>query len=361
MTTNTDNAKEEDPPKRLHFDSVHFPGEPYCIQLINVFGGDAAHLNAIPREGLPGMYQVQLVLGNPGGRSIPENEIRFAQAMEGNSKLAIVAPAFPGAPKDATRVRWDIQSGTGAFVFEGHPNREGFLGKIEVKPFSAKNRYDAEIRATTAAQSLLSEITALLDVPLQIEVVEVTDVATGNKSLTVVAPFNLGGSSAPIEKYDADFSLFSALYREALNSTAPAYRYLCLYKILESIRKRRERLGRRLKQHHRPVRVGETVPATQPEQIAWLNAIFAGQRPWSEMALGQIFLPETRGKKVNALFDGTLRLLRDRIAHGILESGEPLYMDDLSAIREISRWLPFLRCAVRRQLKNDFPEKFSLF
>lgn len=113
MTTNTDKAKEEDDTsERVHFNSGSFPGAPYSVQLINFFKGADAHLNTVPRQGLPGMYQVHLVLGRPGVRSIPENEIRFAEAVEGSSQLAIVAPAFPGAPDDAVRVQWEIESGT---------------------------------------------------------------------------------------------------------------------------------------------------------------------------------------------------------------------------------------------------------
>jgi hypothetical protein len=86
--------------------------------------------------------------------------------------------------------------------------------------------------------------------------------------------------------------------------------------------------------------------------------IFIGQHDWGPLALSQIFQPEVRGKKLTALFDSQLRPLRDRIAHGILDSGDYLHVDDLTAIREITKWLPFLRCAVRRILKNDFPTHY---
>ena len=88
-----------------------------------------------------------------------------------------------------------------------------------------------------------SEYAANLDIPLQIDLIEVTEMATANKSLTLIAPFLVGGSSAPIEAYDPEFANLAALYREALVSNTPAYRYLCFYKILEASRKRRERLA----------------------------------------------------------------------------------------------------------------------
>ena len=256
------------------------------------------------------------------------------------------------------KIRLEVKGESDSFVFEGWPNEAGFLAKLDAQAFHAQNRNEAEMRAAKAAQSVISEYAASLDIPLQIDLIEVTEVATANKSLTLIAPFLGAGSSAPIEAYDPEFANLAALYREALVSNTPAYRYLCFYKILEASRKRRERLGRKLKKEYRLVRLGEVVPSTHPEQIAWLNAIFVGPREWAELTLNQIFPQETRGKKLSALFDGPLRQLRDRIAHGILDSGSYLHFDDLSSIREITKWLPFLRCAVRRTLKNEFSRHY---
>ena len=351
-----DDSKSNDPrlenkatEAKLNLENLGFPGEPYSIVLTNIFKEPDIHLNAVPPWGLPGLYQVTLLLGKPGTRSFPENEIKFAEFIEGDSHLAILAPAFP-ASADAVKIGLAVKGESDSFVFEGWPNKAGFLAKLQTQAFQANNRNDAEMRATKAAQSVLSEYAANLDIPLQIDLIEVTEMATANKSLTLIAPFLVGGSSAPIEAYDPEFANLAALYREALISNTPAYRYLCFYKILEASRKRRERLGRKLKKENRPVRFGEVIPATHPEQIAWLKAIFIGPRKWKELTLNQIFPLETRGKKLNAIFDGPLRQLRDRIAHGILDSGSYLHFDDLTSTREITKWLPFLRCAVRRTL-----------
>lgn len=215
------------------------------------------------------------------------------------------------------------------------------------------------MRATKTAQSVLSDYASNLDIPIYFELIEITELSTQNRSLSLHAPFIAAGTSAPfIEKYDVEFSISAALYREALNSNTPAYRFLCLYKILECSRKRREKLGRKLKKKLLPVRNGELVPASATEQLSWLKAIFYGPREWEELTLRQIFPPDVHGKKLNAIFDSKLRPIRDRIAHGILDSGQYLHVDDLSSIREITKWLPFLRCAVRRVLKNDFPERY---
>jgi hypothetical protein len=97
------------------------------------------------------------------------------------------------------------------------------------------------------------------------------------------------------------------------------------------------------------------------EKIAWLNAIFIGPREWTELTLNRIFPPETHDKKINTIFDGPLRQMRDRIAHGILDSGSYLHLDDRTSTREINKWLPILGCAVRRILKNDSPEHYLRF
>jgi hypothetical protein len=361
MTSDGDLSMNSDVPNanpvKINLKRVGFPGEPYSMVLTNVFKDPDSHLNRFPPSGLPGDYQVIFVLGRPGVRVFPENEIKFAEFMRGDSHLAILPPAFP-APIDAAKIRIEVKVEGESFAFEGLANEEGFLAKLKTHPFHAQNRNDAELRSTRVVQTVLSEYSASLDIPIQVDLIEVTEIATSNKSLTLTALFRTGGSTAPIKAFDPEFANLAALYREALISNTPAYRYLCFYKILEASRKRRELLGRKLKKQYRPVREGEVIPASHAEQISWLKAIFIGPQDWDQLTLNQIFPPEARGKKLTALFDSELRPLRDRIAHGILDSGKYLHVDDLVAIREITKWLPLVRCAARRTLKNDFPEHY---
>jgi hypothetical protein len=149
--------------------------------------------------GLPGLYRVTLVLGRPGSRNFLENEVKFAEFLNGSSHLAMLAPA------GAVSIRSEVRGPTGSFIFNGWPDSAGFLAKLESEPFKAKNRSDAHIRAMHAAQSLLSEKAAALDIPLGIDLIEVTEVATENKSLTLIAPFLSAGSSVAIPTYNAEF------------------------------------------------------------------------------------------------------------------------------------------------------------
>ncbi|MGA9129993.1 MAG: methylamine utilization protein MauJ [Terracidiphilus sp.] len=337
-----------------------FPGEPYSMVLTNIYKDPDSHLNRVPPQGLPGQYKVSFVMGKPEHSEIPEREIKFAEFMRGDSHLAILAPAFP-APGDAIKIHLALRVGSESLVVEGTANEEGYLSKLETQPFFAQNRNDAQSKAVRIVHGLLSEYSVQLDIPLQADLIEVTEISTANRSLTLVAPFLGGGTSAPIVDYDQEFANLCALYREGMLSKSPVYRYLCFYKILEASRKRRERLGRKHKKAYQPIRHGEIIPASVSDQITWLTAIFIGPRQWPELMLGQIFPPETHGKKITALFDGNLRRLRDRIAHGILDSGQYLLVDDPDEVREIGRWLPFLRCAVRRILKNDFPGHYLTY
>jgi hypothetical protein len=122
-------------------------------------------------------------------------------------------------------------------------------------------------------------------------------------------------------------------------------------------RKRRERLGRKHKSALKQARPGEQIPLRDKEAMEkWLNAFFYVNRDWDDRVFDQIFIAEALGKKINNLFDSQLRSIRDRIAHGILDSGEFLLLDKVEARETVSRWLPLLRCLARRVMKNDFKE-----
>ena len=116
-------------------------------------------------------------------------------------------------------------------------------------------------------------------------------------------------------------------------------------------------MGRKYKAALKQARPGEQVPLRDnPAMEAWLNSLFYVNRDWDEGIFDQIFLPETLGKKINNIFDTHLRPIRDRIAHGILDSGDFMLLDKADERETISRWLPLLRCLARRVMKNDFKE-----
>jgi len=348
-------------PLTYNLPNIGMPGEWYSLLLTNIYRPPDHPLNRVPPLGHPGSYKVTFVMGKPGMRSHPEREIKFADFLEGDSHLAILRPAFAGAPEDAMMMRLVVMVHGETFTFDGSANERGYLAKLTTMPFNAVNRHDAELRATRAIQGVLSHYSANLDIPLHFDLVETTEIATLNKNLTIRAPFMGAGLTSDLPRHDPEFAGASALYREGLLSNSPNYRFLCFFKIIELSRKRRDRIGRKLKKNAQPNRPGERVPVSRDEQLAWLAAVYPGPREWNEQTLEQIFLPAAKGKKITALFDGPLREIRHNIAHGMLDSGSFLDVDDIASVRQNAKWLPLLRCMVRRILKNDFPNQYLWF
>jgi len=231
---------------------------------------------------------------------------------------------------DPDQVLLSFKSATASFLFRGFPNDAGYLAKLTSDPFFAVSRTSAERAATTSMQSILSNLSAQLDIPLIIELVEVTEVATKSRGISFTAPFPatpMAVTGAGTIK-DPEFEHAMVLYREALNSNTEIYRFLCFYKILETSRKRRERLGKKHKATLKPIREGEQIPLrTKVEMEKWMKALFHVNRDWDDAVLEQIFIPEVLGKKINNIFDNQLRPIRDKIAHGILDSGAFLLLD----------------------------------
>jgi hypothetical protein len=337
---------------------IGFPGEGQGLLAVPHYIGNKAHLNAHGPNGAPGDYSVTFVLARPNSRNSPENEIKFADDLRGDSHLAIGRPAVI-IDIDPDQVHMSYKTSAGSFLFRGYPNQDGFLGKLVADPFHAANRMVAERDASTAIHGLLSNLSSQLDIPLIIELVEVTELATKAKGVSFVAPFApttmaVRGSGA---FSDREFEHVVALYREAVNSNTPIYRFLCFYKILELSRKRRKRLGLKHKASLKQPRPGEQIPFREKQAMeAWLNAIFYVNRDWDDGIFDQVFIPEALGKKINNLVDSELRPIRDRVAHGILDDGDFLLLDKQEDRERVSKWLPVMRCMARRVMKNDFAE-----
>lgn len=332
-----------------------FPGEPQGIIAVPHYIGDKAHLNAHGPQGAPGLYTVAFILAKPNTRNSPENEVKFSEALRGDSHLAIAKPAVL-IDIDPDEVEMSYQSASGTLLFHGYPNEAGFLGKLITDPFVVANRAVAERIASTAINWLLSNLSSQLDIPLIIEAVEVTEVATQAKSISFAAAFSpVSMAVRAVETInDPEFEHAVALYREALNSNTPVYRFLCFYKILELSKKRRQGLGAS-NPAAMQARPGERIPTgDQAAMENWLNALFYVNRDWDDGIFGQIFIPEALGKKINNIFDNQLRPLRDKIAHGRLDSGDFLLLDRAENKEAVTKWLPLMRCLARRVMKNDF-------
>jgi hypothetical protein len=67
------------------------------------------------------------------------------------------------------------------------------------------------------------------------------------------------------------------------------------------------------------------------------------------------------GKSVTQVRNDILEEIRDTIAHGLMDDGEPgLSLDDLKDHRKVNQCLPLLRFSARLMMTNDFPIEFQL-
>lgn len=340
------------------------PGQHQHAIVVNEFRDANDPRNIGGPQGLPGKYTVTFVLARPGFNLLPEGQHSFAPGLRGDSHLAITKPAFspPGNP-DADLIMMRGMTEDGVFAFSGLPNAQGFLGKFVSEPFDAKDFNDAEAKAHRALAPSLSDWTVHLDIPLSVVQTESVEVRTGNTRTSILTPhFTVPLAIMPTANLQPEFRGYASLYREALNSNSSVYQFLCLFKMIEAMLKRRARLGAEARRAGKPFsRQHETIPdRLDSTAITWLNAIFSIRPQWDPMALASLFPNEVMGKSFQHLIDKVLYPMRVDIAHAISsQSGElTLSVDELLHTRNLHKWLPLTKCIVRRMLKNDFPADF---
>jgi hypothetical protein len=171
---------------------------------------------------------------------------------------------------------------------------------------------------------------------------------------------NLGNQPLPLLR--EEFCHYASIYREGLNANSAFYRFLCFYKIIESLIAKRGRESAALKLADQdPRRAYEVIPEKPEELLALLNRLYTWRKLWDEMGIGQIFPPEVRGKKITAVRDNHLRPLRLGIAHALLQAGEiTVILDKMEYIQQVNKWLPLCRICARWMLLTDFPAECSL-
>jgi hypothetical protein len=165
----------------------------------------------------------------------------------------------------------------------------------------------------------------------------------------------------PTANFMPEFRSYAALYREALNTNSPVYEFLCLFKIIESLRGRRIRLARDAKKTNATYTPpDEILPSTTAEIKAWLEALFYIRREFDLSTLESAVPSDLRGRSGADVFENVLNPLRINVAHALFGSGGelPLSSDDLLHTHKVTRRLLITKCLVRRMLKNDFPNDF---
>ena len=275
---------------------------------------------------LPGKYKVLFTLNRPGYPLRSERMISSSEQLEGDSHLAISAPAVKyadGRDYDFDVLRFEANTDNGQFVFHGKPNKKGMLGTVETDPFEAEHFGDAAIRALHAVAPILSMMSTSLDVPVSVYQMEVIELRTNTRRISLKAPFkDVFGWIPPLDGVTPEQQKYVSLYREALNSNSANYSYLCFYRIIEGLRDRREQIRKAevdqaLARGQTPTgKSDERIPSAKEEQIIWLNALYATPQEWDDFALPLIFIPDVVAKRVRRLIDKGehLHQLRNKIA-----------------------------------------------
>jgi hypothetical protein len=336
-----------------------FPGQHQRYIVVNEFR-DSKPSNP---AGQPGDYKVVFVLSRPGRAPRADRDVSFNLGLEGDSHLSISAVHVqPSGTEGKKIVALNLDhTHTGRTVrLVCRPNARGFAAWVEAT-LSAQSFADAELAASRALTPALSTWSATWNIPLLIHQVEVTEVRTGNSQVSVTMPFYDAPADALSPKdLSEDFLWFAALYREAINSNSPLYRFLCIYKIIEGVMVRRG-----VTKVYPKMR--ERVPEDPAEFNGWLHALFP-VRPerWDEMALSSVFIQEALGRNVGDIREKDLRPIRNDIGHlfGDDETASPkarLWVDDPAQVMKVHHWLPVATCIARLLLKNEFPDTYLSF
>jgi hypothetical protein len=201
----------------------------------------------------------------------------------------------------------------------------GYLGKLIVEQVSAAGFNNAEATVYEALAPFSSAWALHLDIPVHVETIQVTNLQTHTHSLRVRTPaFEMTFAGGISPQLTDEFCEYASLYREGMNSNSAFYRFLCFYKIIESLNLRRGRINEAAKKAGQSVhRPREVMPNNESELIALLKQVYPWRQQWDTFALNQIWPPEAMGKRLGGIREKYLEPLRVGIAHALLKSEFP--------------------------------------
>jgi hypothetical protein len=335
------------------------PGEEHKIIVAPVFKGTAGPTQA-EIAGQPGRYRVQFLLARPGYPVTKEREHKFIDDVVGTSHIRIVKPETERGLNDPERILLQLHGKN--YQITGIANKDGFLGKL-VCELDADSNQAAETEAYGSLAPFLSAWSMNVDVPIHVETIQVTNLTTHVSFLRAVTPhfeMNLMGGTHPF--FLDEFCQYASIYREGLNTNSAFYRFLCFYKIVESLigKRGREAKAKKLAGQD-PRRSYEVIPEKPEDMLALLKRLYPWRDTWDQMALTHIFPLEVLGQKVTAIRDKHFRPLRLGIAHALLDTGEiTVVIDKMEYIQAVNKWLPLCRICARWMLLTDFPRECSL-
>mgnify|MGYP002620869661 CR=1 FL=1 len=339
------------------------PGTKFSLTLCHRWKDPNDPRNRSSPIGSSGLYKVTITFSRSSGT--PDDSVQLDKPDDsvqldkpGDSFIVIRDPdAFRSSELPDAKL---VYGGEDQQIqFEAYANNNGRLASMVAQNVHASSFNDAERKVLLAVNGLLSRLSVKFNVPIDIATIETVEIATGNPKRTCVVPYvSVQLNPGLIRNSSRDFNFYASLYREALNSNSPAYKFLCFYKIIEGLLKRRERIASECKNRgEEPKRYNEVVPATPAERKAWLTKLFNMPPTWNDSG---VVPQEAEGKKFGKVINEYLGPLRVRIAHAVLDTGElALMADEILDIDRIHRWLGLTQSIARQMLKNDFPDQFD--
>ncbi len=299
-----------------------------------------------------GPYTVVATLMSPGQPPTAPDIVLGQEQVPGASQILFAPPGEPFGEQVAIHVHtgYGIER-----VVYALSNRRGQLGKFRVENVSASSYEEARNLGSCVIHDVLSNMSLMYDVPLEVYRTDVIDEKTSNQHITVRMPFGSGiWNTEPI--LGKGLNECAALYREALGSNSDFYGFLCLYKVIEVVQglvqcDANEAVERKEKP---PKQMRHAMPSSDNELREWIRPVFPGYYRWGQFELGNVAPKEARGAKFSAVLDKYLRPLRNSIAHGLLDTQGVVNVDDPDLQYRVRYWLPYTRLMARRWLFARF-------
>src|ERR1035441_8570537 len=173
----------------------------------------------------PGFYRVDFLLARPNSAKYARDSISFIKNEVGDSYLRIAKPIAERGPNDIETLMLIGHYGDSTIQFKCIVNGEGCIGRITAERVWGENHVNAEFVAYRALAPFLSSWSASLDIPIEIETIQVTDPVSHTESLRMHRPFRemmpIGGVGPVLTD---EYCCFASVYREALNASSPFYR-----------------------------------------------------------------------------------------------------------------------------------------